>query len=400
MMAAGQAAACGASSVTLLERNDRLGKKLSITGKGRGNITNILDVGEMVGRFPGNGAFLYGALCRFSNEDLRRFFAGFGVDTVEDRGGRVFPASGKASDLVAALERFMVKSGVCVLKNRRVTGIIAKEGRAAGVACAGEKMEAEAVIAATGGASYPATGSTGDGYHWARELGHTVIRPRPALAPLETEERWVRELTGLALKNVTAQLLADGRIIAEEFGEMLFTHYGLSGPIILSLSRDAVSAMDRGQQTSVRLNLKPALTPKQLDDRLLRDFTKYSRKMFKNSLEDLLPQRLINAVVMLSGVAPDLPVNQISKAQRRQLLDVLTGLTLTVRGVRPLREAIVTAGGVSVREIDPATMESKILRGLYFAGEIIDVDGYTGGYNLQAAFSTGFAAGTSAVKKE
>jgi predicted Rossmann fold flavoprotein len=399
MMAAGQAAKAGAS-VTLLERNDRLGKKLMITGKGRGNVTNAAEIADFIGQYPGNGTFLYGALYRFTNEDTRRFFLELGVPTVIERGGRVFPESQKASDLVAAMAAFMEKHGVRVLKGQRVTAIAAEKGRVTGVDCGDEKIKADAVVLATGGASYPATGSTGDGYTLAKGLGHTIITPRPALVPLETEEAWVRDLTGLSLKNVTARVSVDGKTVAEEFGEMLFTHYGLSGPIILTLSRVAVRALDQKKKTQVHINLKPALTPEQLDARLLRDFEKYARKQFKNALDDLLPQRLIAPVITLAGISGEQPVHQISKKQRGELLEALTNFTLTVKGKRALREAIVTAGGISVKETDPTTMESKKIKNLFFAGEVLDIDGNTGGYNLQAAFSTGFVAGQSSAEKE
>lgn len=399
MMAAGQAAAAGAS-VTLLERNDRVGKKLAITGKGRGNVTNAADIGDFIEQFPGNGTFLYGAFYRFTNDDVRRFFLELGVPTVVERGGRVFPESQKASDLVVAMKRFMARHGVRVQYGRRVTAVRTEGGRVTGVSCGSETVAADAVILATGGASYPTTGSTGDGYALAQRLGHTVITPRPALVPLETAEPWAKELTGLSLKNVTARVSVDGKTVAEEFGEMLFTHFGLSGPIILTLSREAVRCLKQKKQPLIYINLKPALTAEQLDARLLRDFEKYARKQFKNSLDELLPQRLVEPVIALTGIAPELPVHQISKKQRTALLDVLTGLPLTVTGQRPLREAIVTAGGISVKETDPTTMESRLVAGLFFAGELLDIDGNTGGYNLQAAFSTGFLAGRSAAGQE
>jgi len=399
MMAAGQAAVAGAS-VILLERNERLGKKLNITGKGRGNVTNSADIGDFIQQFPGNGSFLYTAFYRFTNDDVRHFFLEQGVPTVEERGGRVFPQSQRAADLVVAMERFLNRQKVQVKFGRRVTAILTTGDRVSGVSCGDEKFPADAVVLATGGASYPATGSGGDGYLLVKKLGHTVISPHPALVPLETAEAWCRELVGLSLKNVTARVKLNGKIIAEEFGEMLFTHYGLSGPIILTLSRVVVRALEQKLQPLIELNLKPALTTEQLDARLLRDFEKYARKQFKNGLVDLLPQRLIAPVIALAGIPPEMPVHQISKKQRAALLEVLTCLPLTVTGKRPLREAIVTAGGVSVKEIDPATMESKLIKELYFAGELLDVDGNTGGYNLQAAFSTGFLAGSSAGGKE
>ncbi|MBT9139751.1 MAG: hypothetical protein DDT30_00323 [Dehalococcoidia bacterium] len=399
MMAAGQAAAAGAS-VTLLERNERLGKKLAITGKGRGNVTNAADIGDFIQQFPGNGSFLYAAFYRFTNEDVRNFFLEQGVPTAVERGGRVFPQSQRAADLVEAMKRFLNLKNVRVQLARRVTAILTSENRVSGISCGDEQIPADAVVLATGGASYPATGSSGDGYLLAKKLGHTIVSPRAALVPLETAEAWGRELVGLSLKNVTARVKVNGKIIAEEFGEMLFTHYGLSGPIILTLSRVVVRALEQKQQPSVLINLKAALTQEQLDARLLRDFEKYARKQFKNSLVDLLPQRLIVPVMALAGIPPELPVHQVSKTQRTALLEVLTCLPLTVTGKRPLREAIVTAGGVSLKEVNPATMGSKLIEGLYFAGELLDVDGNTGGYNLQAAFSTGFLAGSSVAGKE
>ena len=372
--------------------------KLAITGKGRGNVTNAAEIKELIQQYPGNGSFLYGPLYRFTNDDLRQFLLDLGVPTVVERGGRVFPQSQKAQDVVEALSRWLRKVGVKVLLGKQVTRLLVTErGMIEGVICAGEKLAADAVVLATGGASYPATGSTGDGYRLAQEVGHTIVTPRPALVPLETKESWVRELTGVALKNVTATLTVEGRVVAEEFGEMLFTHYGVSGPIILTISRAAVEALMKKKKPMLHLNLKPALTREQLDARLLRDFKKNIRKQFKNSLNDLLPQRLIETIIMLSGISPDLPVHQISKDQREALLTTLTDLRLQIKSPRSLREAIVTAGGVAVKEIHPTNMASKLVGGLYFAGEVIDIDGNTGGYNLQAAFSTGFVAGLSAA---
>ena len=399
MMAAGQAAAAGAS-VILLERNERLGKKLAITGKGRGNLTNAADIGEFIRQFPGNGSFLYTAFYRFTNDDVCNFFLAEGVPTIVERGGRVFPQSQKAADLVEAMKRFLLRQKVKILYGRRASTILTSENRISGVICGDEHFQADAVVLATGGASYPATGSSGDGYLLAKELGHTIIAPYPALVPLETAEPWCKELVGLSLRNVTARVMLNGKLIAEEFGEMLFTHYGLSGPIILTLSRVVVGILEQKRQPLIYLNLKPALTPEQLDGRLLRDFEKHARKQFKNSLVDLLPQRLIAPVIALSGVPPELPVHQVSKTQRAALREALTGLPLTVTGKRPLCEAIVTAGGVSVKEVKPATMGSKLIEKLYFAGELLDVDGNTGGYNLQAAFSTGYLAGRFAAGKE
>ncbi len=399
MMAAGQAAQAGAE-VILLERNARLGKKLAITGKGRGNLTNSAELEDFIVQFPGHGRFLYSALYRFTNEDVRRFFHEQGVPTVEERGGRIFPQSQKASDLVDAMRRFIEQAGVRIHYGHRATAVGVRNGAVQYVNCGERQFAAEAVIIATGGASYPATGSTGDGYRLAVELGHLVETPYPALVPLETAETWVRELTGLSLKNVRVHLTVGKKTVAEEFGDMLFTHYGLSGPIILTASREAVKALRKGANPVVHVNLKPALTVEQLDARILRDFNKYSRKQFKNSLGDLLPQRLIDPVIKLSKIDGELLVNQINREQRGQLLAVLTDMTFTICGVRPLKEAIVTAGGVSRKEIDSSTMASKLIKGLYFAGEVIDIDGNTGGYNLQAAFSTGALAGFSAGAQE
>ncbi len=399
MMAAGHAAQAGAK-VILLERNRRLGRKLAITGKGRGNITNAADIESMIRQYPGNGPFLYGPLYRFSNEDLRNFFQTLGVPTVVERGGRVFPESQRAQDIVSALEKFLASNNVEIRRESRVTSLLLSNGRVEGVKCNDEVISADAVIVATGGVSYPATGSSGDGYILAKQAGHTIIEPLPALVPLETKEKWVKDITGLALKNVTAKLYVNEQLIAEEFGEMLFTHYGISGPIILTISRQAVMALAQKKQVQIKLNLKPALTVEQLDARILRDFKKNIRKQFKNSLNDLLPRRLIDTIIQIAQIPPEMPVNQISKKQRQALLRTLTELTLHIKSVRPLSEAIVTAGGVAVSEIQPTTMASNLVEGLYFAGEVIDVDGNTGGYNLQAAFSTGYVAGVSAAKKE
>ena len=399
MMAAGHAAQAGAK-VILLERNRKLGRKLAITGKGRGNITNAADIESMIRQYPGNGPFLYGPLYRFSNEDLRNFFQTLGVPTVVERGGRVFPESQRAQDIVSALEKFLASNNVEIRRESRVTSLLLSNGRVEGVKCNDEVISADAVIVATGGVSYPATGSSGDGYILAKQAGHTIIEPLPALVPLETKEKWVKDITGLALKNVTAKLYVNEQLIAEEFGEMLFTHYGISGPIILTISRQAVMALAQKKQVQIKLNLKPALTVEQLDARILRDFKKNIRKQFKNSLNDLLPRRLIDTIIQIAQIPPEMPVNQISKKQRQALLRTLTELTLHIKSVRPLSEAIVTAGGVAVSEIQPTTMASNLVEGLYFAGEVIDVDGNTGGYNIQAAFSTGYVAGVSAAKKE
>lgn len=398
MMAAAVAAENG-SRVTLLEKKDKPGKKLKITGKGRCNITSALEQENFISGYAGNGRFLYSALSEFSNRDVIRFFNQRGLATVVERGQRVFPASNRAEDVVNVLYKNMLDQGVQVICMRRVDGIAVEDTRVAGVKVEGELISCDAAIIATGGMSYPGTGSTGDGYAWARAVGHHVVEPRPGLVPLVAQEGWIGQLQGLSLKNVRAcACRLNGKKINEEFGEMLFTHFGVSGPIILSMSRDIGEVLYRHKE-SVRLSidLKPALSEEKLDERLQRDLSRYSRRQFKNSLGDLLPQKLIPVVVELSGIDGDKESNQVSRAQRRILLQILKGMELTITDTRPIAEAIVTAGGVDVKEINPKTMESKLVKGLFFAGEIIDVDGYTGGFNLQAAFSTGYLAGKSAA---
>ena len=393
MMAAAKAAENGAE-VLLLEKMNRVGKKMLITGKGRCNITNAADVPEIIRNITGNGRFLYSALQSFDNQDVMRFFQEHGVEIKVERGQRVFPVSDKAQDAVDAMYMYLHELGVKIRTEARVRDILTAEGHAAGVRLMdGEILSASAVILATGGASYPGTGSTGDGYAMAEALGHTIVPLRPSLVPLETEEDWPLAAQGLSLRNVRVQLLADGQKIAEEFGEMMFTHFGVTGPIILSLSRPAAQALADGSMVELSINLKPALTPEQLDARLQRDFLRYQRKQLKNALHDLLPSKLIEPVLDLSYLDPDAFVHQTSKEQRLRLAEVLQHMVLTVSRTRPLAEAIVTAGGIATREINPKTMESKKVPGLYLVGEVVDVDAFTGGYNLQAAFSMGAAAG-------
>ena len=393
MMAAVKAAENGAE-VLLLEKMNRVGKKMLITGKGRCNITNAADVPEIIRNITGNGRFLYSALQSFDNQDVMRFFQEHGVEIKVERGQRVFPVSDKAQDAVDAMYMYLHELGVKIRTEARVRDILTAEGHAAGVRLIdGEILSASAVILATGGASYPGTGSTGDGYAMAEALGHTIVPLRPSLVPLETEEDWPLAAQGLSLRNVRVQLLADGQKIAEEFGEMMFTHFGVTGPIILSLSRPAAQALADGSMVELSINLKPALTPEQLDARLQRDFLRYQRKQLKNALHDLLPSKLIEPVLDLSYLDPDAFVHQTSKEQRLRLAEVLQHMVLTVSRTRPLAEAIVTAGGIATREINPKTMESKKVPGLYLVGEVVDVDAFTGGYNLQAAFSMGAAAG-------
>ena len=402
MMAAIRAAEGGAS-VTLLEKTERVGKKMAITGKGRCNLTNAAPTEEIIRHIPGNGAFLHSALRAFDNEDVVAFFEGEGVPTKVERGGRVFPASDRAADAVEAMLHKLHELGVTVETKAKVKDILTKDGRAAGIRLAsGEERKADAVIVATGGSSYPKTGSTGDGCAMAARLGHTVTPLLPALVPLVVEEDWAKELTGLSLKNVRVRLFAEGEArerIGEAFGEMMFAHFGVTGPIILTLSRSAAVYLAGHDALQMELDLKPALDEETLERRVLRDFETYRGKAAKNAMKDLLPGRLIAPVLDLAYIDAEKRAGQLTKAERRRLAETLKHVPLTVTGTRPIEEAIVTAGGVSTKEIDPRTMESKLVRGLYFAGETVDVDGFTGGYNLQAAFSMGAAAGTWSAKK-
>jgi len=360
-------------------------------------MTNTEQMPDFIKHIPGNGQFLFSSLARFGNHDLVAFFKGLGLETKVERGGRVFPASDKADDVVDALVRFCRSNGVEFVYSTPVESITVKDGAVNAVRLRnGRDIPCDAAILATGGASYPGTGSSGDGYRIAERLGNTVIPPKPALVPLETAEDWVRELQGLSLKNVEATAYEGEKRIASEFGEMLFTHFGVSGPIILTISRPVVGVLEKGGQARLSIDLKPALKHEQLDARLRRDLAKFANRQFRNALNELLPKSLIPVIVRLSGIPADKPAHQVTREERVRLARLLQALELTVRGPRPLAEAIVTAGGVSVKEIDPRTMESKLVRGLYLAGEVVDVDGYTGGFNLQAAFSMGYAAGISA----
>ena len=398
LMAAVSAANNGAE-VLLLEKMSSPGRKILITGKGRCNFTNRCELADFPKYFPNNSAFLYSALRAFDNQDLIDFFAARGVPSKVERGGRLFPVSDKASDIVGALEKAVRQAGVRIKTNCAVQSIRTEGNRATGVVCGMEFFPADAVILATGGLSYPGTGSTGDGYRMAKELGHSVTPLAPALVPLETVESWVKELQGLALKNVEAVIRVNGRKVDSEFGEMMFTHFGISGPIVLSLSQAVSKALKQTPKPEIvaEINLKPALTPEILDKRLQRDFSAFVRKQFKNALGELLPTKLIPVIIRLSGIQPEKHVHQITREERRHLVELLQNLRITIRGTRPVVEAVVTAGGVNVKEIMPKTMGSRLVSGLFFAGEIIDVDGYTGGFNLQAAFSTGFIAGCAAA---
>ncbi len=400
LMAAVSAAQQGAR-VTVLEKMKEIGRKLLITGKGRCNITNNCEIAELVKNMPGNGSFLYSSFHAFTNQDVIDFFNQAGLPTKVERGGRVFPVSDQARDVIKTFSRELSKLQVTVHTGQSVKKILLANGRAAGAVTTEAEYRADAVIIATGGASYPGTGSAGDGYRLAQAAGHTIVPLKPSLVPLEVAEDWISELQGLSLKNVTATVFSAGQKLADEFGEMLFTHYGLSGPIILSLSKKVSErfAAAPGQEVAMEINVKPALSMETLDKRLQRDFTKFARKQLKNSLHELLPAKLIPVVIDLSFIDPDKFVHQITKEERTRLLDILQHLTFTITQTRPVAEAIVTAGGVSTKEIQTRTMESKLVSGLYFAGEVIDIDGYTGGFNLQAAFSTGYVAGKAAASQ-
>lgn len=397
MMAAGAAAEAGAG-VTLLEKNDRLGKKLRITGKGRCNVTNACGVQELIANVPANGRFLFGAVSRFTPWDLMSFFEERGLALKTERGDRVFPCSDKAGDVVQCLQGYVEETGCCLAWGA-ADKLLLEEGAVKGVQLrSGRCIEADAVVVACGGMSYPLTGSTGDGYRLARQAGHRVVPPVPSLVPLTAAEDWCRDLQGLSLRNVSlwAEDVTTGKTVYKDFGELLFTHFGLSGPLVLSASAH-MRPMQAGRYR-VHINLKPALSEQQLDLRLQRDFTTNRNRDFINSLGALLPRKLIPVAVRLSEIEGNLKCNQITREQRQAFARLLQDLTLTVQGFRPIEEAIVTAGGVAVDEVNPATMGSKLVSGLYFAGEVLDVDAYTGGFNLQIAFSTGRLAGQAAAK--
>ncbi|MDK2822552.1 MAG: hypothetical protein PWQ67_1348 [Clostridia bacterium] len=400
MMAAGKAAENGAL-VTLIEKNNILGKKILISGKGRCNVTNSCELEEIIENFPGNGKFLYSSLFSFSNVDLINFLHNFGVKLKTERGGRIFPLSDSSRDIVEAFKKYLKQENVTIIKGVGVQDILAKNNKISGIILDnGKEILGEKVIIATGGASFPGTGSTGDGYRWAQKLGHKIIPIRASLIPLETNEDWIKELQGLSLRNVKILLKTErAKKLAEGFGEMLFTHFGVSGPVILTISRKAVDYWEKNSKHLIlSIDLKPALTFEQLDNRLQREIEKFSNKYIKNSLGDLLPRKLIPVIIKLSGIEPDKTMHQMTKEERKNLINILKGFDLTVTRPRPLTEAIVTAGGVDVKEVNPQTMESKLVEGLYFAGEVLDIDGLTGGYNLQAAFSTGYVAGDAASK--
>ena len=396
---AGIAAAQNGAQVTIFEKMRLPGKKIMITGKGRCNITNACEIPEFIKNIPGNGRFLNSALHRFTNDDIVLLLESHGLQTKVERGGRIFPVSDKAKDVVDTLVKIFTEAGGKLQLDTKVIEILAKDGQVTGVKTISGVYPADAVILAAGGASYPGTGSDGGGAKLAAKLGHKIVQLRPSLVPLESDYPYVDDLQGLSLRNVQGTLTADGEKIGSEFGEMLFTHFGVSGPIILSLSNLAAKALDEGKEVELHIDLKPALSEEKLDARIQRDFTQYSKKQLANGMKDLLPQRLIPVVCDMAYLDEEKFINQISREERHRLLAALKNFCVPITSTRPLAEAIVTAGGVSVKEINPKTMESKLIRGLHFAGEVMDVDGYTGGYNLQAAFSSGHAAGMAAAEE-
>ena len=396
IMAAGRAAEFGAD-VALLEKMPQLGIKISITGKGRCNLTSSEDMDKFLEAFGPTGKFIINAFAKFFSQDLIDFFESIGVNTMLERGKRIFPLSGSAKDVVKAMTMYLNKQGVEILTDITVKKIVIQDNKAVGVDTTKGTFYGDAVILATGGASYPQTGSTGDGYDMAKKLGHTIIPIRAALVPLEVKEGYIQDLQGLSLNHVNASVYLNGKKIVEAFGEMLFTHFGLSGPIILTLSKTVVDSLAKGR-VEISIDLKPALLREKLDARFLREIKEHSNKNFDNVLKNLLPQSMIPVFIKVAGMPHDKKVHQITQKERMELIALLKDMRFTITKSRPIEEAIVTAGGVSTKEIDPKTMESKIVKGLYICGEVIDVDAKTGGYNLQAAFSTGWVAGTTAAK--
>jgi len=406
IVAAGRAAQGGAK-VLLLERNRSLGKKLLITGKGRCNITNIGEIADFIENYGKNGKFLYRAFSEFFNQDLISFFERYGVETKVERGGRVFPATDNSQTVLTALQKYLADNGAAVRYDSRVAEIVVSERTGSdkkntklevkGIKLkGGDIVESGRVVLATGGLSYPLTGSSGDGYEMAHRLGHTIAPLRPALVPLETKRNFVKELQGLSLKNVEASILVNKKKVASEFGEMLFTHFGISGPIILKLSGLVCEYLESGAEVLISINFKPALDQGTLTGRLLREFKASGRKALSTVIKNLLPQKLAPIFVELAGIEGNKKCSQVTAAERNRILELLTDFRLQVKKPRPIDEAIVTRGGIALDEIDPRTMESKKVKGLFFCGEIVDIDGATGGYNLQAAFSTGFLAGENA----
>jgi predicted Rossmann fold flavoprotein len=395
LMAAGTAGERG-FDVLLIERNDKVARKVMITGKGRCNVTNNCNlINDLIANVPTNGRFLYGAFSKFMPSDTIEFFEDMGVSLKVERGNRVFPVSDKAVEIVDALNSFSQDAGVKRIKGR-VTELIIDDGRVRGVKTdEGQEYTADKVIIATGGKSYPLTGSTGDGYDLAKQAGHTIVDLKPSLVPLNCHEGFCMDLQGLSLRNVeiTVMDMDSYKEVYKDFGEMLFTHFGVSGPLILSASAHMKDMRERKYE--IHIDLKPALSYEQLDKRIQRDFLENANKNFINALDALLPKKIVPIIVKLTGIKPSTKVNQVTKEMRAKLVNILKDLKVTVMSFRPIEEAIITSGGVSIKEIDPKTMQSKLVEGLYFAGEVLDVDAYTGGFNLQTAFSTGVCAANS-----
>ena len=400
MMAAITAAESG-NKVILLEKMERLGRKLLITGKGRCNITSSLPIDEFIQNTPGNGQFLYSCFKNYTNQDIIQFLKSQGLEVKEERGNRIFPVTDKSIDVLNCFKKRIDELKIQYKLNTRVEKILIRNNEVLAVRTDKEIIQTDKIILATGGKSYPLTGSTGDGYKIAKDIGHTIVPIKPSLVPLEVYEKEAcKKLQGLSLRNVGIKIIDDDRkkLVYEDFGEMVFTHFGISGPMILSSSAHLVKYKDidyllRNKYIRMSIDLKPALTEEQLDDRILRDFKEFKNKQFKHSLDKLLPQKMIPLIIELSKIDENKRVNEITKEERRNLVQLLKNFTITIKDFRPVEEAIITCGGINTKEINPKTMESKIIKGLYFAGEIIDVDAYTGGFNLQIAYSTGYTAG-------
>lgn len=397
MMASIRAAQNG-SRVTLLEQNEKLGKKLYITGKGRCNITNDCDTEDLLKHVVRNGKFLYSAFYSFDSRQVMDFFERHGLAIKTERGGRVFPQSDHSSDVIRTLQDVMRKEKIDIQLHTKAADILIEGSdirKVVGVRLAdGRTLAADKVIIATGGCSYPSTGATGDGYRFAQALGHTVTEKQPSLVPFETAEEWVRDLQGLSLKNVSVRIRHGNRLLFEDFGEMLFTHFGVSGPLLISAS-SLIGDYREDMPFSMEIDLKPALAEEQLDKRVLRDFEENQNRQFKNALSKLFPSKLIPVIIRLSGIEADTKVNAITKGQRMEFVHLIKHFPLTLQRFRGFDEAIITRGGVCIKEVNPSTMESKLISGLYFAGEVLDLDALTGGFNLQIAWSTGHLAGDS-----
>ncbi len=392
IIAAGVASSLG-KNVSLIEKNEKIGKKLFITGKGRCNITNASPIEDFLDNVMTNKNFLYSSFYSFTNEDILKLLNENGLKTKVERGNRVFPTSNKSSDVIKAFEIFLKDNNVNLQLNTNVDSIDKKDGKFLVKTNKDKVLIFDKIILTTGGKSYPSTGSIGDGYDFAEKLGHKIIKLEPSLIPIEVREDSIKDLQGLSLRNVTISAYSNNKKIYEDFGEMIFTHFGISGPIVIPMSSYLSNYLK--DEISIYIDLKPALNLEKLDNRLLRDFELYKNKQLKNGLNDLLPQKIIPIIIELSKINPEKPINQITKEERDELLKNIKKLPMTFKSFRPIEEAIVTSGGISTKEINPSTMESKIVKGLFFAGEIIDVDALTGGYNLQIAYSTGYLAGIS-----